>query len=190
MISVFFHIYPINGYGLIYDELRQLLFKNIKDFNFHPYKENNEFDTLEELSKFCKENESAKVLYIHTKGVTTPNNPCISDWRKYMSYFLIEKYDDCLNALKTVDACGVDWQEHPEPHFSGNFWWANASYINKLPSIETISNPANRPTLTLRHQAEFWIGMNDPKIVSLHQSGIPVMERHLHRYERGEYETI
>ena len=41
-----------------------------------------EFFTLDLLKTFSDSVEqNHKILYLHTKGVTTPDNPCIDDWR-------------------------------------------------------------------------------------------------------------
>jgi hypothetical protein len=32
---------------------------------------------------------------------------------------------------------GVNYLNTPEPHYSGNFWWANSSHIRKLPDPST-----------------------------------------------------
>ena len=105
--------------------------------------------------------------YIHTKGVTAPNNPNQRDWRKYMEYFTIERYEDCIKALETYDVCGVNW--HPplwdvkNYHFSGNFWWARAEYIKNLPPINLDGD---------RHEAESFLGYGNPRVKCLHESDI------------------
>jgi hypothetical protein len=147
-----------------------------------------EFITLKSLQDYCKRNHSSKVLYIHTKGVSTPANPCIDDWRKYMSYFLIEKYKDCISYLDEFDTVGVDWRTDPVPHFSGNFWWAKGGYIASLPCIEGLSRPDAPHVISVRHNAEFWIGMNKPKTKILWDCGINQYSRHLHRYPREMYQ--
>jgi len=144
---------------------------------------NFEFLTIERLLQFSKQNPEAKVLYIHTKGVTNDVHP-IEDWRNYMAYFVIEQYKICLEKLDEFDVCGVDWVEKPSKHFSGNFWWANASYLNSLPE-----DWKEKSILTKRHNCEFLIGMNNKvRSCSLHNSNINVYERHLHLYKRENYE--
>jgi hypothetical protein len=113
-----------------------------------------EFPTIQFLHQFCQSHDGL-VFYLHTKGVFT-NSPCTQDWRRYMQHFVIERHDECIRALAESDVCGVDWQQHPWPHFSGNFWWARCDYIRRLqdPAI-----PADGPVkLSNRHEAEFWIG--------------------------------
>ncbi len=77
------------------------------------------------------------VLYLHSKGVTRPNNLCVKDWVKYMKYFNIYKHNDCLNKLiDGYDAVGVNYTTMPKMHFSGNFWWSSFNHIRKLKKCE------------------------------------------------------
>jgi hypothetical protein len=145
-----------------------------------------EFITLDYLLKYCKENSDNKVLYIHTKGVSSSIQymEAIDDWRKYMSYFVIENYKKCLDVLDKFNVCGVDWVEEPFKHFSGNFWWANAEYLNTLPE-----DWKEKKILTKRHNCEFLIGMNNNvRSFSLFNSNINVYKRHLHKFKRSQYE--
>jgi len=139
-----------------------------------------EFPTLNHLRSFCATND-CNVLYLHTKGVSTPNNKCIEDWRDYMLYFTAERFADCLEALKDHETCGVDLRDSPVPHYSGNFWWATSKHINTLLPFDQM------PTvLTERHKAEFWV-CSSGKHKSLWDCGIKQNERHLHRYTKERY---
>ena len=147
-----------------------------------------EFFTLDLLKTFSDSVEqNHKILYLHTKGVTTPDNPCIDDWRKYMTYFNINQYEKCLYSLNQYDSCGVDLVNDPTLHYSGNIWWANSSYIKELPTINEIKFPKTPPILSIRHNAEFWIGMGNGNLKSLWNSNINVYERHLHQYPKIKY---
>lgn len=147
-----------------------------------------EFYTLNKIKSFSDSSSTNnKILYLHTKGVTTPKNLCIVDWRKYMTYFNVEKYSECLDFLDQFDSCGVDLVSEPTIHYSGNFWWANSSYIKKLPTIDEIKFPKIPPILSIRHNCEFWIGMGNGNHKSIWNSNIGVYERHLYRYDRMEY---
>jgi len=146
-----------------------------------------EFVTLELLESHAKQAPDAKFLYIHTKGVTRFWNIAIRDWRRYMTYFLVEGYRDCIEALNHFDACGVDLVFDPVKHFSGNFWWANGKYLNQLPSIYNLSGNDSLRILSVRHNAEFWIGMGEGKFKSLWNSNINVYRRHLKLYPRWKY---
>ena len=145
-----------------------------------------EFITLKQI-QIASNSQNANILYLHTKGVSF-SNECIEDWRKYMLYFLVNKSDVCIKELETFDTVGVDWRMEPCPHYSGNFWWSKSSYLKTLPSIEYISSESYKPLLTLRHNAEFWIGMNtNVKAKSLWDCGINQMQRHLFRYPESMY---
>lgn len=147
-----------------------------------------EFFTLNLIKKFVIQNQgSFPVAYIHSKGVSTPNSASIRDWRAYMSYFVIDEWAAALRNLGNYDAIGVDFQNLPAPHFSGNYWWANSSYLDGLPDMEEIQNSDLSKLLTPRHSAEFWIGSGEGSFLSLWNSGISPMKHHLKRYPRRRY---
>ncbi len=101
-------------------------------------------------------NDNDNILYIHLKGVSyfgdkDRESKSIA-WRDFLSHFMIDKHNDCLKALETVDVCSVNFRTDPSVHFSGNFWWAKAEHI------KTLINPTD-PVYTSkgRYYAEFWI---------------------------------
>jgi hypothetical protein len=130
--------------------------------------------TLQHLYNFSFTND-CPILYFHSKGMSHPiqnkkyfPNKNSYDWRSLMQYFCIKKYKDCLTYLKEYDIVGVNWTTHPVMHFSGNFWWANSSYIRTLPHpLDT-----NNVERWSRCSMEFWIGFNSPKYYSFHNSNI------------------
>tara|TARA_R110000868_G_scaffold2821_1_gene19525 strand:+ start:1726 stop:2382 length:657 start_codon:yes stop_codon:yes gene_type:complete len=213
-VSIFFHLATMNNYQEIFDEIyseivNSGLFEVIDNLNIcivgngelqfesndkiKIYKNNDitvgEFFTLNILKKFADSlTENNNILYLHTKGVTSPGNQCVVDWRKYMTYFNIIQYDKCIDSLKGYDTCGVDLVTEPTVHYSGTFWWANSDYIKRLPKIDEIRYPKTPPILDIRHNGEFWIGMGNGNMTSLWNSNINVYERHIHRYLRDEYE--
>ena len=87
--------------------------------------------------------EDCKILYFHTKGVfndyVDPKKDDISDlkiktirdWRKYMEYFCIDKWQENLNKLDEFDmvgsTCNSNW-------WWGNFWWATSKYLRTRPA--------------------------------------------------------
>ncbi len=148
-----------------------------------------EFPTLQLIEDTINSNdENIKIFYLNGLGVTN-DSIYKQSWRKYLSYFNIIKSEECIKALDNgFDTCGVDWRTNPVPHYSGNFWWANSSYLKILPKIQTLNKPNSPRVLTLRHNAEMFIGMNSnvkPRI--LHQSNVSQYERHLHTYESDNY---
>jgi hypothetical protein len=134
-----------------------------------------ESDTLTSLRDFCKENSEYKVFYFHTKGVSkhTLNG---ESWRLMMEYFVIDKWKECIQYLNNYDTVGSNlkilgptlwsdgqksWEKAETLHYVGNFWWANASYVNTLSGefLET----------DLRFDREFWIGTGKGRMKSLYQ---------------------
>lgn len=215
-ILIYFHIATIGNYQEIVDEVfyslnkvnlieiadkiklcvvgqgkvNYLLNKNIEYYQI-PDINVGEFYTLKFIEQDVKETISNdKILYIHTKGVTSSNNECINDWRKYMLYFNVEKYIDAINSLNDYDTYGVDLVDEPIKHYSGNFWWSNANHIKRLPSIDSISHPESKRILTVRHNAEFWLTMAEGNHKSAHNSKINVYERHLHKYKENNYINV
>ena len=121
---------------------------------------------LEFCRRFCAEIEpwAAAVWYLHSKGVSPQRctNPNVADWRRLMQHFVVERWQDCLSAVREYDVCGVNWLEEPSPHFSGNFWWASPRYIAGLADSIGVDRLA----------PELWIGSREPNVCCLHQSGV------------------
>ena len=118
------------------------------------------------LGRIQKE-KSDLVWYIHTKGVSKHNSKnykFIKQWRKTMEYIVIDKFKECVEKLKENDVCGCFWNDQV-PHFSGNFWWANLQYINKLEEINSWCKK-NFPKLYNRFKHELWVGSGNPKVHS------------------------
>ena len=216
MIKVFFHLAIMgNDFQKIHDELitkivandlliicdtftvcvvgdidRLTKFENPKVEYFKVGEINDyEFPTLQFIEEEINEtDENIKILYINGLGVTN-DSIYKQSWRKYLTYFNIIKWEECIKALDNgYDVCGVDWRTDPVPHFSGNFWWANSSYLKTLPKIQTLNKPDSPRVLTLRHNAEMYIGMNkDVKPRILHQSDVSQYSRHLFMYDSENY---
>lgn len=121
-----------------------------------------EFPTLYKIIKYAKENPDAKILYVHTKGSSSGTQVAefkwIEDVRSYQLYQNIVRFKECLNYLNEYDTCGAELIHIPVTHYSQNFWWANAKYIN------TLIDPVDLPIIyDHRHRCEFWICSN-PKV--------------------------
>jgi len=117
-----------------------------------------------------------KILYIHVKGVL--QKPNSYEWRKYLEYFLIENHNLCLESLNKYNCVGVNQQyyfneiDKYRNHFSGNFWWANSSYMKTLPQI---------PESEDRYVYEHWLIGNLEKndyrnFISLHHTDYNLYE--------------
>jgi hypothetical protein len=121
-------------------------------------------------------NEDFKVLYIHTKGVKHNNtNIYINDWVKYLCYFNIYKHEICMDALENYDVVGVNLQEQPELHFSGNFWWTTSNYIRKI----------NKLVYEHYNSTEFWI--TKEKIGNYLSLWLSNVNHYQQRYEEYNY---
>jgi GR25 family glycosyltransferase involved in LPS biosynthesis len=116
------------------------------------------------LSKFLT--PDSKILYLHTKGISyQPGTEIfnrINDWTNCMLHFLVENHTECMNILNTTDVVGINYHEKPHSHFSGNFWWTNASHASSLNMI--ISSD--------RHDCEWWILSNGALYHNLYSDGI------------------
>ena len=161
------------------------------------YSDNNlewEFPTIKRI-KYFSDNIGSKVniLYIHTKG--TLNKPYSYEWRKYLEYFLIENFNNCLNLLKEYECIGVNMQIYDKlgpnklrNHFSGNFWWSNTNYIR------TLSNIDDKIANSDRYYSEHFIignyhSIDSNKFISLHQTKFNLYE-HAIQKEEYSYEII
>jgi hypothetical protein len=123
----------------------------------------NQCHSINHLRAMVDQVGDGAVLYFHTKGITHPDK-CSRDWRRLMEYFCLDRWQDALAALdRGADAVGCDYSETVlGPHFSGTFWWAATRHLHRLPQI-----PQDNP-----FAAEAWIGRDQAKLVSLHQSGL------------------
>lgn len=138
-----------------------------------------EFPALRLIHALCITTDCF-VLYLHSKGVSKRGQvrQRMDDWRNYMEYFIIEKHQVCIEALRTHDTCGVNWKNRPYPHYSGNFWWARSDYIRTLPSVDRLKTRR-------RHQAEAWLGKNlSIRAKNLFQSGVDHYQK---RYPEWRY---
>lgn len=137
-----------------------------------------EYPTIHRLQSLAE--DADKIWYIHSKGacVSYMGSVYTEDWRELMEYYVIEHWEDCVEALDTYDICGVNWHDNPVNHFSGNFWWARGDYIKSLP-------PANDKAED-RREAEFWIGRNpNAKVKCFHESNV---DHYVTQYPRRLYE--
>jgi hypothetical protein len=96
----------------------------------------------------------ALCLYLHTKGVTYWNFPVAYDyvtaWRKYLEYFMVDKWKECIKKLKEgYHVVGTELKNKATvpKHFAGNMWWTR---------FKTISGNISKLENT-RNGVEFWI---------------------------------
>ena len=98
----------------------------------------------------------ACILYAHTKGAWDASEINIW-WRRSMTHDVINRWRECVTMLRQgYDAAGphIIPPQHGGPFFGGNFWWATADYITRLPAL----------SWETRHNAENWIGLGGGKL--------------------------
>jgi hypothetical protein len=79
--------------------------------------------------------QDIQILYLHTKGVSyRERHAAVEDWTRMMLYFLVEEHRRCFHLLASgeFDAVGTNCDPNVPLHFSGNMWWATASYIRRF----------------------------------------------------------
>jgi len=149
-----------------------------------------ECGTISSLRLWCFRNKGSLVLYLHNKGVSRFNNHKqymnVKDWREYMMFYLVERWNLCANVLMNGGAtCGVHLLKLvPYPHYSGNFWWTSCEHVlnNRKPC------PNGRK---FRHAAEFWLisdrsTVKDKPAVELWDGAPGYWER----YPRDKYNCV
>jgi hypothetical protein len=114
------------------------------------------------------------VLYLHSKGVSDPENETKAKWRQLMMHELVEKWEDRVLQLPDYDIIGVNWRDMPRvSHFCGNFWYASTQYLRTLAVVDHYyDNPRFQiwdAVSSKRLGCEFWIGsyQYQPRLLSL-----------------------
>ncbi len=183
-INVFNKIY-INNIGLPIDN------KYGEKFEVINYSENSQLfenPTINFIQKFSQNNSNCYILYLHTKGISFPkDNNKENDWINYMLYFLVEQHKLCISILDNYyDTVGCNYSNDldkdcfkhthpfPEPHYNGNFWWANTNYLQNLSSLSLENINRNAP--------DFWLFKNEPVFYNLHSSNVNHYHNEYPRY--------
>jgi hypothetical protein len=152
------------------------------------------------------------IMYFHLKGITHANHQGLQDWRRYMEYWTIDRWRDCIELLdQGYDTCGtnyihgnflgVDLKTRNWQHYSGGFWWARASYIRTLrrlphPDSYVMGSVSDYTGYTIdrntyRFDHEAWIASGPPRWSEVHSSpggmsGYPGWHYH-HTYPESKY---
>jgi hypothetical protein len=113
--------------------------------------------------QYAEEFPNSRILYFHSKGISHPTKNQ-DDWRMMMQHFILVKWKEAVALLDDHDVVGVNWRTFPVPHSSGNYWWANASFLQKLDF--GFLNEHDRMS------QEFWIGSVPGKIANMHETNL------------------
>jgi hypothetical protein len=171
---LYIHIKDVDIAKTLFDE-----YDNVEIILIKPNTDVGESETLIKLKEYstnCDENRN--VLYIHTKGVTQYSSVRelpVKKWRNMMEYFLIEKWEDCVNKLNEgYECCGVNYQNHAGnikgettliKIFNGNFFWTKTDYVKKLDESILFEH---------RYSAENWISSSNPNTFSFYDTPITI----------------
>lgn len=180
MIKIFWHVCLINHwYSVVAGQMRIILTSGLYDqcseINIGCTGPEEEFEFL--LNKFASLYPKIKVfyfgekinlyefptlgliqrdpddfvgLYFHAKGVTKPFDSETNRWREWLNEAIINRWPvHYQNIRDGYDVSSVVLKSNPD-HFSGNFWWFNRAYIDKLP-------PIDKMLWNNRYSAEQWI---------------------------------
>lgn len=103
-----------------------------------------EYPGIKKVRELCSLHSDLKVLYFHTKGVNNKfkrtNQNDISEekitniqaWKECLEYFLIDKWEECVEKLDEYDNVGVTCNNG---WFWGNFWWSQPKHILKTREV-------------------------------------------------------
>ena len=121
-----------------------------------------ETPTLQALYEWARENPDGAALYLHTKGVSQPQDRGKQAWRILMESEVLLKWRENLDKLATLDMVGLNWQDSRDlPHYSGNFWMARCDWLSSLPAPKD-HRAAGGPWIAgnpwERMHAEIWLG--------------------------------
>ena len=115
-----------------------------------------EFPTIQLIEQ---DNSPYSGFYFHTKSVTKIGDNMAGHWRICMEEEILNRWHKHYQNVATglYDVSGMNFLKSPD-HFSGNFFWFDRKYINKLPKVSKLDH-------TNRWQAEQWICMCPDKRV-------------------------
>lgn len=103
--------------------------------------ENETLNALINKSKQIVADESeAYVLYLHNKA-SWHNNARGQSWRHNMMLYIVEEWNRCAQLLEIGYKTVGPFHNWASRYYSGNFWWARASY---LADAEPIAKDADR----------------------------------------------
>ena len=179
-IELRLHYENNNEFGKLVDSVSK--YPRVTAVRVNADKRDYEMPTLIRLKEFCDQStEETYVLYIHHKGVTHPDNPCVSDWRTLMTFFMIDNWKMAIKFLNDgYDTVGVNYRQNPNPHYSGNFWWTKSSYVKRLQELTLPSCVNYKSQLDLkllypevhRFDSEMWVCSANPNAKCVHESGV------------------
>jgi hypothetical protein len=149
--------------------------KNVYSYHFDiTHKEWYEHTTIHQIQEDVHStSEEYYILYIHPKGISHPPG-AHQNWRKYMEYWNIEKWKECVAALdEGYEMAGASYLHGGLTEFyAGNTYWAKASYLRRCKRMLTPDVVDFKPQFATephhRFDVEVWHGSGKPKFYDLH----------------------
>jgi len=207
----FYHVWPIRGWELLYQQQIMALytsglynhlktiyvccngninlpFENPKIIQRYNKNFTNESDTLYSMWQLSNLDKTAKILYIHTKGISYQLHHLrknVDAWRLYLEFYNIHKWKDCVEKLNEYDIVGTEWSNFPLTYTSkdklinlsnnagiylGNFWWANAKYISSLDKDYLFDYSASHKIEGINMEEKYNPSENDKTRILRHNS--------------------
>jgi hypothetical protein len=160
-----------------YDWLKDR-WKDRSNVTFHVFDESYqpwyEATSVNYLQEYCHNTqEDFYACFITHKGVSHgPGGH--QNWRKYMQYWNIEKWKECVEKLdEGYDTCGASFLNNPPyPYYAGNFFWAKSSYLRRCRRLKTPADNNYEPQFVgqphHRYDLECWHGSGNPKWYDMH----------------------
>lgn len=125
-----------------------------------------EICTIKQVVTYAKLHPDTRILYMHTKGISYTKEhvfvPGIQAWIDYMLHVLVTNHEKCLKLLQLYDTVGCNFRPDENgnmQHYSGNFWWVRADYVQHLP-VENMKD---------KYEPEFWVLQNRPFLFNVHK---------------------
>lgn len=133
------------------------------------YKEWYEATTMQTIQKDVHSTENDfYVLCMTAKGMSHTSESH-HNWRKYMQYFTVEKWKECVEKLNEgYELVGSPWLDNPPyPFMAGTFFWAKASYLRRCKKLLSPEEANFKPQFEgqphHRFDLECWPGSGNPK---------------------------
>ena len=162
-----------NNYRWLCDRWKHRRNVYLQTYN-ESYKEWYEATTELSIQDYVEKNQGEYyICHITHKGASHgPGGH--QNWRKYMQYWNIECWKDCVEKLdEGYDTCGASFLDNPPyPFYAGNFYWAKASYLRRCKKMESPQDVDFKPQFDgqphHRFDWECWHGSGNPKAYDLH----------------------
>jgi len=140
MIRIYHHIWPfVEGENIAKQQKERIDTWIREEFTYHPnvvdHNQNELFTLIKLVEEIDSYDDNDFILFIHTKGASNPTL-VRSEWREYMELEVIEDYKTHIEALKRgydTSGCLMGIPYWSENIYGGNFWWATAKFIKKIP---------------------------------------------------------